>query len=173
MGVMNEEDIIKIINNGEINAYSQLVERYQTGLIIYCENIVKQRQAGEDIAQEAFIKAFYALPKYSQSKGSYSTWLYRIAANLAIDYLRKHKNKGNISLIGEMAADHDALSVSEKREVQEKVLNLQPPEYSKVVQAYFWEGKKYEEIAAEMEVPIGTISTWMNRAKQLLRKELV
>ena len=92
---------------------------------------------------------------------------------MAIDYLRKHKNKGNISLIGEMAADHDALSVSEKREVQEKVLNLQPPEYSKVVQAYFWEGKKYEEIAAEMEVPIGTISTWMNRAKQLLRKELV
>lgn len=169
---MNEKQITRLARQGEQSAYRQLVERYQTGLIIYCENIVKDRQAAEDIAQETFVKAYYALKKYSPSKGAFSTWLYRIAANRARDYLRKHRQRIIDSNIEEIGGEHERLTSAEKQEVRDKVAKLRPPEYASVIRAYFWEGKRYEDIAREFGVPIGTISSWMNRAKQQLRKEL-
>lgn len=172
MNVMNEEQIIRLIKNGEPEAYRQLVERYQTGVIIYCENILKDRHAGEDIAQEAFVKAYYSISKFDPNKATFSTWLYKIATNLAKDYLRKRKVNIDLSVVEDFIGENEGLSAIEKSEIRQKVRELQPPEYSAVIQAYFWNGMGYEEIAKDMDVPIGTISTWMNRAKQLLRKEL-
>lgn len=90
---MEEKDCIAQIVSGETDRYQQLVERYQTGLIIHCENILKNRQDGEDIAQEAFIKAYKNLSRFEAEKANFSTWLYRIATNLCIDTLRKNKRK--------------------------------------------------------------------------------
>lgn len=169
---MDEQQVISLVKDGEAKAYRHLVERYQTGLIIHIENLVKDRMVAEDIAQEAFVKAYYSIKKYDESKSAFSTWLYRIAINKLKDHLRKAKIHIDLASIEEMVGDEEAMSEAKKNEIREKVKNLQPPEYSKVIQAYFWEGKRYEDIAQSMSVPIGTVSTWMNRAKQALRKEL-
>lgn len=169
---MDEQQVISLVKDGEAKAYRHLVERYQTGLIIHIENLVKDRMVAEDIAQETFVKAYYSIKKYDESKSAFSTWLYRIAINKLKDHLRNAKIHIDLASIEEMVGDEEAMSEAKKNEIREKVKNLQPPEYSKVIQAYFWEGKRYEDIAQSMSVPIGTVSTWMNRAKQALRKEL-
>lgn len=86
---MEEKLHIKQVLSGDTEAYRFLVERYQVGLIIHCENIVKDRSDAEDIAQDAFIKAFLDLSAFRRDKGRFSTWLYKIATNLCIDWLRK------------------------------------------------------------------------------------
>lgn len=169
---MNEETTIKVILGGDTSAYRQLVERYQTGLIIYCENIIKDRDVAEDIAQDAFVKAYYSLGKFDRSRGSFSTWLYRIATNKAKDHLRKNKQKAVAISEDLIVEEHPKLSGAEISEIRNVVANLKPPEYSHVIRAYYWEGKRYEDIAMELNVPKNTVATWISRAKQQLGKEL-
>lgn len=172
MKAMNEATIIKLIQNGEADAYRTLVERYQAGVIIHCENIIKDRDIAEDIAQEAFIKAYEKIGGYDTSAGKFSTWLYAIAVNQTKDYIRKHRKTVSIENVNDITAEIPELTQAECREVRAAVAALQPPEYARVVQAYYWEGLRYEQIAAEMNVPRGTVATWLSRAKVSLRKEL-
>lgn len=172
MGVMNEKQLIQLAKNGEADAYCTLVERYQAGVIIHCDRFVNDRHVAEDIAQEAFVKAYYSLNKYRGTKGAFSTWLYAVATNLAKDYLRKHRMHVNVSEISEIPAQTEHLSGSEKQEIRTAVAALHPPEYARVIEAYYWHGKRYDQIAAELDVPISTVGTWLERAKVQLRKEL-
>ena len=169
---MKEATAVKLVQNGETSAYRIIVDRYQAGVIIHCENIVKDRDIAEDIAQDAFIKAYNNIVSYDPAKASFSTWLYKIATNKALDHLRRSKHTLSTDDMNTYLAEQPVLSSSEKHEIQASVDSLQPPEYARVIQAYFWEGMRYEAIAAELNVPVGTISTWMRRAKIALRKEL-
>lgn len=171
---MNENTTIKKVIAGDTDAYAHLVARYHVGLIIHCERLCGDRDDAEDIAQEAFIKAFNNLSNYDPAKSRFSTWLYRIATNKAIDYLRAAKRKvpaEDIELIADEAApDYEAEET--KREVRDAVAKLQPPTHRQVVEAYYWEGKSYEEIAQTLEIPINTVRTWLRRAKQQLKEQL-
>ena len=169
---MTEEQTITLVKNGEPGAYRALVERYQTGLIIHCENIVRDRATAEDIAQDAFVKAYYSLSEYSTDKGAFATWLYAIANNRAKDYLRKHRRQAELPEDFDPPSE-EPLPQGTIRDIRTAITRLQPPEYATVVKAYYWEGKSYQEIADELSVPSGTIGTWLTRAKTQLRKELV
>lgn len=101
--MMNEDEYISKIQTGVSSAYQFLVEQYQTGLVIYCERLVKDRYVAEDLAQEAFIKAYQNLAMFDSKKARFSTWLYRIASNKAIDYLRKAKHTIDVEDIEALA----------------------------------------------------------------------
>lgn len=169
---MSEEQTLALIKNGEHEAYQQIVERYQTGLIIYCDRFVQDRDVAEDIAQEAFVRAFYSINKFDQSKGAFSTWLYTIATNKAKDYLRRSRKTMPL-LDYDIAAESGVISQGEAEEIRRIVARLQPPEYATVIQKYYWEGKRYEAIAQELNVPLSTVKAWIRRAKAMLRKELI
>lgn len=173
--MMNETQCISRVVNGEPEAYRDLVERYQTGLIIHCENILKDRQDGEDVAQEAFIKAFTQLTKFNSEKAQFSTWLYRIATNLCIDYLRKHKRQVHVTDIEAHIEQTSPqyMNNDEVQQLRELVETLEPPKYAEIIKAYFWEGKSYQEIAKTHNTSTNTIGTWMSRAKQQLKERLV
>jgi len=173
--MMNKETrVIEQIKNGEPEAYRELVERYQAGLIIHCENLLKDRQQGEDIAQEAFIKAYVNLKKFSEDKSKFSTWLYRIATNLCIDYLRKHKQTANIEDIESLTqtVDPASLHTDEITQLRDLVETLEPPKYAAIIKAYFWDGKSYQDIADQYDTSTNTIGTWISRAKQQLKEKL-
>jgi RNA polymerase sigma-70 factor (ECF subfamily) len=174
MSMMEEQNCIAKILDGEPDAYRQLVERYQTGLIIHCENILKNRQEGEDIAQEAFLKAYKNLSSFSHDKASFSTWLYRIATNLCTDALRKNKRKVYIKNIEQhlQATEPSHIKNEEIRHIRKAVEALEPPKYADIIKAYFWEGKSYQEIADTYETSTNTIGTWMSRAKAQLKEGL-
>ena len=174
MKVMNEQHIITQILEGDTDAYRQLVDRYQAGLIIHCENILKDREDGEDIAQEAFIKAFRKLSDFSAEKAKFSTWIYRIATNLCIDLLRKNKSKVIVADIEAHmeAAEPSHIDDEEKRFLQKMIDELEPPKYGELIRAYFWEGKSYKELATAYGTSTNTIGTWMSRAKVQLKGKL-
>lgn len=173
---MNETDettLIQSVVTGS-DRYAELVERYHVGLIIHCEQLVHDRDEAEDIAQDAFIKAYQQLRTYNPQKGRFSTWLYRIATNEAIDYLRSRKRRIDVEDIERVAEATMPTYIEddERQMVRQAVLELMPPEQRRVIEAYYWEGKSYQQIADEMNTPLNTVRTWIRRAKVQLREKL-
>lgn len=171
---MDENTIIQSVTSGDVNQYEQLVNRYHIGLIIHCERLTGDRETAEDIAQEAFIKAFERLQEFDGTKSRFSTWLYKIATNKALDYLRANKRRMPSEDIEDLAdeAAPDYAAEEERRHVRDAVAKLQPPTHRQVVEAYYWQGKSYQQIADELNTPINTVRTWLRRAKQQLRSDL-
>lgn len=170
---MDETEIIAAVKDGG-DRFGELVGRYHAGLIIHCERLVGNRQEAEDVAQEAFVRAYTRLDRFDPAKGRFSTWLYKIATNLAIDYLRKHTRRvevEDIEAIAELTMPLH-LEAEARREIRTAVLALVPPEYRQVIEAYYWEGKSYQQIADERQVPINTVRTWIRRAKAQLKEKL-
>lgn len=173
--MMEENTLIYKVLAGDKDSFRSLVERYHRGLVIHCDQLVHDYQEAEDIAQDSFCQAYIKLADYNSEKARFSTWLYRIATNKALDRLRQTRRQldvENIELIAEMTMPHE-IEDEEKQALRKAVSELTPPEYRKVVESYFWEGKSYAVIAAELQVPQATIGTWMHRAKAQLRRELV
>ncbi len=143
------------------------------GLIIHCERLLGNRQDAEDIAQEAFMKAYEKLTDFDSSKARFSTWLYRIATNKALDVLRQTKHTTNIEDVETLLDDiAPTLDFDERDSIRRAVADLMPPEYSQVIKAYYWQGQSYDQIAQGLHVPRATIGTWIRRAKQQLLEVL-
>ena len=175
VSMMNEPEIIRQVCAGDINQYGQLVERYQVGLIIHCDRLLGDRDEAEDVAQKAFIKAYEKLDSFESDKARYSTWLYRIATNMCLDVLKASKRTlpgGAEAMAGAEALDAALMHDESIREVRAAVLKLMPPEHRRAIEAYYWEGMSYQQIADELNAPINTVKSWMRRAKQQLRSEL-
>lgn len=170
---MNEQHIISAVCDGDVDQYAELVERYHIGLTIYCERILGNRADAEDTAQKTFIKAYEKLPTFQPERARFSTWLYKIAYNEAIDFIRTYKRT---KVVDDMEAVEptvpDILQTELMQEVRDAVLALVPPEHRRAVEAYYWEGKSYQAIADEMNVPINTVKSWLRRAKAQLRGAL-
>jgi RNA polymerase sigma-70 factor, ECF subfamily len=171
---MNETQVIHHVLDGNPEAYADLVKRYHIGLIIHCERLVGNRDDAEDVAQEAFIKAYGNLKKFNTQQSHFSTWLYKIATNLALDHLRKHKRQIQVEDIELVAEATEPVFLEEERQaaVRHAVNILEPPEYKQAIEAYYWRGLSYEQIAKEMDKPINTIGTYIRRAKSQLKGEL-
>lgn len=170
---MDEKQLITQICAGDVDSYAHLVDRYQVGLVMYCERLVGDRMEAEDIAQKSFIKAYHKIAAFDADKGRFSTWLYKIASNEALDYLRKTQRLTVTDEIEDIEPIMpDLLSEELLREVREAVFALMPPEQRRVVEAYYWEGKSGQAIADEMGVPLNTVKSWLRRAKLQLRKAL-
>ena len=174
MNMMKENECITAILNGDPEHYRHLVDRYQAGLIIHCENITKNRHDGEDLAQDAFIKAYQNLSHFSADKAAFSTWLYRIATNVCIDFMRRNKRKVSLKNIEERLDDsrsaYEDIEIADY--IQRAMKQLEPPKYADVLKAYFWEGRSYDDIAKEYQTSTSTVGTWMRRAKQQLKEKL-
>jgi RNA polymerase sigma-70 factor, ECF subfamily len=170
---MDEAEIIAATIS-DTDRYEELVERYHTGLIIHCERLIGNRDDAEDIAQESFVKAYFNLQQFDPARARYSTWLYKIATNLAIDYLRSRQHQvkvDDIESVAELTMPVH-LEEEEKREVREAVRKLRPVEYRQVIEAYYWQGKCYQQIADDTHVPLNTVRTWIRRAKIQLKESL-
>jgi len=170
---MNETQVIAAICAGDVEQYANLVERYQTGLIIHCDRYLHSRSDAEDIAQQAFIKAYAKLSEFNPERAHFSTWLYRIATNLVIDHLRIQKHSIPTEDM-ELFGVNDSIPYDEVllQELRDTVRSLQPPEQRHAIEAYYWDGKSYLEIAENMGVPINTIKSWLRRGKAQLREKL-
>lgn len=170
---MNEPAVIAAVCAGDSEQYAYLVERYQTGLIIHCDRLLNNRSEAEDVAQQAFIRAYEKLAEFNPKRAHFSTWLYRIATNLAIDQLRRQNRSVPTEDMELHSTDMPSASYEATlNELREAVLALQPPEQRRAIEAYYWQGKSYEAIADEMGAPINTVKSWLRRAKAQLRKQL-
>lgn len=172
-----EQKIIADVIGGQIDQYRHLVERYHIGLISHLTNLLHgdQKQA-EDIAQEAFIQAYKKLHQYD-SQYAFSTWLYKIADNMSYRALKQYKETVQLeevenSLPDDKATPPEQVEQSMTKHAVRSAVKTLSPHYQQVLNLYYWENFSYEQIATVMDRPIGTIRTWLFRAKDELRKEL-
>jgi RNA polymerase sigma-70 factor, ECF subfamily len=171
---MQENQVIKRVLEGDTEQYGLLLERYQPGLVHHCFAMVHDSDLANDMAQEACIKAYLQLGRYNPQH-RFSTWLYKIATNCCLDYL---KRRHHFSLDGVPEPPSLAPLPQQAAEQSEQATELHaavsrlPLNYQTVVSLYYWHDRTYEEIADIMNVPINTVRTWLRRAKERLQEDL-
>lgn len=181
-----EDDVlVKKAIGGDEKAYRDLVAKYERALYFHILKMIKDRNQVEDLVQETFVKAFENLNRYSTNY-AFSTWLYRIATNHTIDYLRKKKLKtlsidepvkardGEMKMqLQDESAKSDRLIIRKQRQqmVQNAIEEL-PDKYRKVIRMRHMEEKSYQEIAEVLDLPLGTVKAHIFRARELLYKAL-
>ena len=171
--------------SGDEAAFRLLMQKYGKALHHHIFRMVRAKGEVEDLVQESFIKAFSALSSYS-SDYAFSTWLYKIATNHTIDYLRKKKlptfsidkpiqtKDGNLEYeVPDVTYRPDRHVVADqRRELIQDAIDSLPEKYHRVIVLRHQQEKSYEEIAAELDLPLGTVKAHIFRARKLLYKYL-
>lgn len=163
------------------NAYAQLLRRYWDSIFFMLLKMVHNKDDAEDLTIEAFGKAFKNLSNYTPEY-AFSTWLFKIANNNAIDFIRRQKgkmvpidNQGRnpedesvIQLQSNAPDPEEELIRKQKARLMKEVVDQLKPRYSRLVTLRYYKEYSYEEIAKALELPIGTVKAQLFRAKDLL-----
>jgi RNA polymerase sigma-70 factor (ECF subfamily) len=182
---IGDDELIRKALAGDQRAYTDLVERYRGALYHIVVKMVRRPVEAEDLVQEAFIKAFGALKSY-RFEYRFSTWLYKIAANCAIDYLRKRKIEAmsldrpvetadgtvQVELADWTYNPEETLHKQRQRISIAEAIAALPPKYKEVIIMRHAQDMPYYEIAKKLDVPVGTVKARIFRARELLKKEL-
>lgn len=177
--------LVKAALSGDQQAYQQLVDKYRNPLYFHILKLVRNRDVVDDLVQETFLKAFDCLQSYNKDY-AFSTWLYRIATNHSIDYLRKKKLstlsidepvKGKEGEMKMELTDEDSYTDREiirkqRRAMIRDAIESLPEKYRIVIRMRHMEEMSYEEIAEELNLPLGTIKAHIFRAREFLNKAL-
>ncbi len=169
---ISDEQVVDYVRNKDQEAYLEIVLRYQEKLTRYANYLIRDENKSEDVVQNTFIKAFINLNSFNIKK-KFSTWIYRIAHNEAINEILKHKHEIPILEDMDFESNEDMEMDFSKNETKEKIqdcLSKIPPLYSEPLSLFFLEEKSYEEISDILRIAIGTVGTRINRAKILMKK---
>jgi len=176
---------IKQVKKGDQNAFAEIVDLYKDKIYQLCYRMLGNAHEAEDIAQEAFIRAFVNIHTYDMSK-KFSTWLYRIATNLSIDRIRKKKphyyldaevsGTDGLTMYSQVSAEgalpEDELETMElQATIQQEILKL-PDKYRTVIVLKYIDELSLKEIGDILDIPIGTVKTRIHRGREALRKQL-
>ena len=183
----SEEDRTTVTDalSGDQRAYERLVDKYRGPLTHHVSKMVRDSAVVDDLVQEAFVKAFGSLESYSPAY-AFSTWLYRITTNHAIDHIRRKKlptfsidkpvqtRDGQLQMeLPDTTYRPDRAIVTDQRNaILREAIDALPPKYHRVIVLRHQEEKAYEEIAEELGLPLGTVKAHIFRARALLNKAL-
>jgi RNA polymerase sigma-70 factor (ECF subfamily) len=168
---------------GDQKAYAELMGRYREMIFFMLFKMTKNKDDADDLTIEAFGKAFKHLDQYTPDF-AFSTWLFKIATNHCIDFIRKKRKQETLPMdkiyettegdISSMEPRSEFLNPEEKAIRKQKIQLMQsvveklPPHYRVIVEMRYFQEKTYEEIAKELELPIGTVKAQLFRARELL-----
>ncbi len=176
--------LIKRAKRGEVGAFAELVDAYKDKIFAFLYRMTGNREDANDLAQEVFIRVYSSLHTFDHDM-RFSPWIYRIAQNLAIDFLRKQKK--TVYLDDQPGQDNDMLwqvecqspgpeemtELHDLRVVLEVALRELAPMYRMVLLLRFAHDMSYEDIAKVTELPITTVKTRLHRAREALRQALI
>lgn len=186
---LDDKELAARACEGRDRAFRELLARYERPVFSLVFRMVRDRETAEDVAQEAFIKAFNAIGTYNPQY-KFSSWIFKVANNLAIDRLRKRELE-TVSIHGSPHAhsddEEDRTSITltssgetpeeyvENRELGgqiDEAIGTLRPEYRTAVLLRHVEGHSYEEVAQIMDVPLGTVKTYIHRGRAELKELL-
>jgi len=179
-------DLVQRALENDQQAYAELLGLYQDSLYFMLYKMVKNKDDAEDLTIEAFSKAFNRLEAYRPSF-AFSTWLFKIASNNCIDFLRTNKNsKKNVSIDNDKKGTNQELA-NESFHIKEKSMNPEErlidfqkeqilrsivkklhPDYSRIVKLRYFDDLSYNEISEKLKIPLGTVKARLFRSKELM-----
>ena len=189
LAVKSDQEIVALACAGSEAGYRELIRRYERPVFSLLYRMLRDRELAEDLAQETFIKALNAIESY-RPEFKFSSWIFKIANNAAIDHLRR-RELDTLSLEGSPhaetpdAVEATALQVGAKQEspldavearelggqIEAAIAQLRP-EYRSCILLRHVDGRAYEEIAEILDLPLGTVKTYIHRARNELRQAL-
>lgn len=181
-----DQEVVSLACQGREAAYRELIRRYERPVFSLIYRMVRNRELAEDLSQETFVKVLNAIESY-RPEFKFSSWVFKIANNTAIDHLRR-RELDTLSLDGSPHAEtpdsveatalqigdtsENPLEEVEARElggaIEEGIRQLRP-EYRSCILLRHVEGRSYEEIAEILNLPLGTVKTYIHRARNELR----
>ena len=178
--------IREALETGSQSAYAKLMDYYRESLFYLMLKMCHNPHDAEDLTMEAFGKAFHNLERYTVDS-AFSTWLFKIATNNCVDYLRKNKNNllnlpiclendeeesFEMPLVSDWINPQEKLEEKQKGVFLSKIVQTLKPKYRTMLELRYFKEYSYEEIAQEMGLPLGTIKTLLFRAKASLQKKM-
>jgi len=174
--------LIESAKGGDEKAYAELMQRYKKPVYHMILKMVRNVDDAEDLTIEAFAKAFKNLAKFNP-EFTFSTWLFRIATNNCIDFIRKKKidTMSIHTTFKDDSGDHIDIDIkdvnlnpqeeaikAEKIDIIQAIVTKLPPKYQILVKLRYFQELSYEEIATEINAPLGTVKAQLHRARELL-----
>jgi RNA polymerase sigma-70 factor, ECF subfamily len=186
---LTDQEVVLRARSGQESAYRELIRRYERPVFALLFRMVRDRALAEDLAQETFVKALNAIDSY-RPEFKFSSWVFKIANNAAIDHLRR-RELDTLSLDGSPHAETpeamqatalqigarqesplDTVEAKELGTAIEAAIGTLRPEYRSCILLRHVEGRAYEEIAEILNLPLGTVKTYIHRARNELRQSL-
>lgn len=168
---LSDEDLIIQVRDKNQELYSQVIDRYQAKLLRYAVNLAGDDQLAQDIVQNAFIKAFINLKSFNP-KLKFSSWIYRIVHNEAVNLLKKRQPLPLSEKI-DFASSENIENEFIKKELKihaRRCLNKMELKYREPLTLFFFEERTYTEISDILRLPVNTVGTRINRAKVIMKK---
>jgi RNA polymerase sigma factor (sigma-70 family) len=175
-------ELVKLAQSGDQMAYSKLLEKYRESVYYTMLRMVKNPDDADDLTIEAFGKAFNRIHQYSPNF-AFSTWLFKIASNNCIDFIRKKRIKTSSMDTGMTTSDGDVVFYDascdrpdpsehmiqkQKAAAMRDVVDQLKPRYKELIKKRYFEELSYEEIAEELNIPLGTVKAQLFRARDFL-----
>ena len=172
----------RAVDNGDQKAYAELMSRYRDSIYFMLLKMINNKDDADDLTIEAFGKAFHRLKQYTPNY-AFSTWLFKIASNNCIDWIRKQKKKTfsidnpigtddgdemTIELKGHGLDPAEIAIKEQKSEIMREVVDKLKPRYKTLVELRYYKEYSYEEIADELDLPLGTVKAQLFRAREFL-----
>lgn len=169
----SDESIVAEITSGNVDMFAEIMARYEAKLTRYVIYLIHDNITATDVVQETFIKAYQNLNSFNP-KYKFSSWIYRIAHNEAMNAIKKHRflyseevddlpSKEYEQNISELI-DDDLLKIN----VHDCLRQLEP-KYREVIQLVYFENMKYDDVSDVLHIPSSTVGVWLSRAKSKLK----
>ncbi len=169
LATASDAEVVAACKEGVQEAFRELLTRYRKSAMTLAYQMLGNGEDAEDVAQEAFVRVFQALPKF-RGESAFSTWLYRIVTNLCLGRMRRRRPTVTLEAVPEpRAADGPARQVAEGMLTREVLAGL-PPELRVVLVLRELEGLSYREMSGTLGLPMGTVRSRLSKARKRFRK---
>ena len=169
---MSDSELVEVVCSGSKDSFAEIISRYQNKLLRYATYIVGDEDNGADIVQDSFIKTYINLNSFDKNK-KFSSWIYRIVHNEAINFLNKNKRQRPMNPEIEYDSGVNLEETYIKNEIISHAHNCleEMPMLYKIPLSLFYLGEKsYEEISDILRIPVATVGTRISRAKVIMKK---
>lgn len=181
----NDLQLVERARAGDEKAFASLMYRYRDSIYYMLLKMVSNPSDAEDLTIEAFGKAFRNIESYTP-KYAFSTWLFKIATNNCVDFIRKKQlspspldhlqenlDNATINIQSDLPDPEETLIISQKISALKEIINQLKPRYKSLIELRYYKEYSYEEISSELNLPIGTVKAQLYRAKTLLYNILI
>jgi RNA polymerase sigma-70 factor, ECF subfamily len=174
MSALSDRDLIQRARRGDAEAFGELVILYQTSVFNVCYRILQERAEAEDMTQETFLRARARLDLFAEER-DFGPWIRRVAANVCLNYLESQKRTAPLD--EERDADESTrpeaqVEFRERSEQIRRALASLPAHYRMVIELRHYQELSYDEIAAELHIPLSDVKSHLFRARKILAEKL-